>query len=46
LVVSLGVDTYKHDPISQFALDTTDYLRVGERIAACGVPSLFLMEGG
>jgi acetoin utilization deacetylase AcuC-like enzyme len=46
LVVSLGVDTYKDDPISQFKLESSDYLRVGERIAACGLATLFIMEGG
>jgi acetoin utilization deacetylase AcuC-like enzyme len=46
LVVSLGVDTYKGDPISQFKLDSADYLRVGERIARLGLPTLFVMEGG
>ena len=46
LVVSLGVDTYKDDPISQFRLDSPDYLRIGARIAAIGLPTLFVMEGG
>lgn len=46
VVVSLGVDTYKDDPISEFKLDSPDYLRMGERIAALGLPTLFIMEGG
>ncbi|MFK7606093.1 MULTISPECIES: histone deacetylase family protein [unclassified Pseudomonas] len=46
IVVSLGVDTFKNDPISQFKLDSTDYLRMGERIARLGKPTLFVMEGG
>lgn len=46
LLVSLGVDTYKGDPISQFKLDSPDYLRLGERIARLGKPTLFVMEGG
>ena len=46
LVISLGVDTYKEDPISQFKLDSPDYLRMGERIARLGLPTLFIMEGG
>ena len=46
LIVSLGVDTFKEDPISQFKLDSPDYLRMGERIAALGKPTLFVMEGG
>ena len=46
LVISLGVDTFKDDPISQFKLDTPDYLEIGRRIAALGLPTLFVMEGG
>jgi acetoin utilization deacetylase AcuC-like enzyme len=46
VVVSLGVDTYKDDPISQFELDTTDYPVLGARLADLGVPTLFVMEGG
>jgi acetoin utilization deacetylase AcuC-like enzyme len=46
VVVSLGVDTYKDDPISEFKLASPDYLRMGERIAALGAPTLFVMEGG
>jgi acetoin utilization deacetylase AcuC-like enzyme len=46
LVVSLGVDTFKGDPISQFKLDHEDYLRMGEVIRSVGRPTLFVMEGG
>ena len=46
VVVSLGVDTFKNDPISQFRLDSEDYLRVGRRIAALELKTLFVMEGG
>ncbi|MCY1176091.1 Acetylpolyamine amidohydrolase 1 [compost metagenome] len=46
VVVSLGVDTFKDDPISQFKLDCPDYLKMGERIARLGKPTLFVMEGG
>ncbi|MFK8251402.1 histone deacetylase family protein [Ancylobacter terrae] len=46
LVVSLGVDTYKDDPISQFRLDSPDYLAIGARIAQLRKPTLFVMEGG
>lgn len=46
LVVSLGVDTFKGDPISHFLLESEDFLRIGERLAALGVPTLFVMEGG
>jgi len=46
LIVSLGVDTFKDDPISHFSLASDDYVRMGERIARAGVPTLFVMEGG
>ena len=46
LVVSLGVDTFKGDPISQFLLESDDYSRLGERIARLGRPTLFVLEGG
>ena len=46
LVVSLGVDTYKGDPISQFKLDHEHFTRMGERIAKLGLRTLFVMEGG
>ena len=46
LVVSLGVDTFAGDPISGFALHSDDYLRMGERLAAVGVPTVLVFEGG
>lgn len=46
LVISLGVDTFEHDPISAFRLVSADYLRMGEAIGRLGVPALFVMEGG
>ncbi len=46
LLVSLGLDTFEADPISKFKLAAADYLRLGERIAALGLPTLFQFEGG
>ena len=46
LVVSLGVDTFERDPISHFKLTIEDYPKIGARIAALGLPTLFVMEGG
>lgn len=46
LVVSLGVDTFEGDPISGFTLRSEDYLRVGADIAALGLPTVFVFEGG
>ncbi len=46
LVISLGVDTYENDPISFFKLASDDFKRYGATIAALGLPTLFVMEGG
>jgi len=46
LLVSLGLDTYIHDPIASFEFRAEDYLRLGEKIAALGRPTLFVFEGG
>jgi acetoin utilization deacetylase AcuC-like enzyme len=46
VVISLGVDTFEHDPISKFRLKQEDYQRMGEAIAQLGKPTLFVMEGG
>lgn len=46
LVVSLGVDAYKDDPISFFKLTSEDFTEAGRRIARLGLPTVFVMEGG
>jgi acetoin utilization deacetylase AcuC-like enzyme len=46
LVVSLGLDTFAGDPISQFALQSDDFTRLGARIAKLGTPCVFILEGG
>ena len=46
LLVSLGVDTFKEDPISKFGLESEDFLTYGRQIARLGLPTLFVMEGG
>ena len=46
LIVSFGADTFEGDPISRFAIRTTDYARLAARVAALGVPTLIILEGG
>lgn len=46
LVISLGVDTFKGDPISEFKLESTDYIKIGQHLAQLNLPTLFVMEGG
>ena len=46
LVVSLGLDTFAEDPISTFSLQAADFSRLGQRLAALGLPTIFVLEGG
>ncbi len=46
VVISLGVDTFKEDPISFFKLESDDYRRYGSLLAGLNKPTLFVMEGG
>ena len=46
IVVSLGFDTYGHDPIGDFALTTAVYHECGRRTAALGRRLVILQEGG
>lgn len=50
LVVSTGLDTYAGDPVAEngegFALTTQAYPAIGQHIAALGLPTLFIQEGG
>jgi len=46
LVVSLGVDTFEHDPISSFELASEDFSTYGRAIGALGLPTVYCMEGG
>ena len=46
IVISLGVDTFINDPISEFQLETEDYLLIGKAISGLNLPTLFVMEGG
>jgi acetoin utilization deacetylase AcuC-like enzyme len=46
VVVSLGFDTYAHDPICDFALSTAVYHEIGHRVAALGRRLVIVQEGG
>ena len=46
LIISYGADTHEADPISHFKLETVDYTPMAGRIAALGLPTLIVMEGG
>ncbi|KAG0207787.1 hypothetical protein BGX31_002492 [Mortierella sp. GBA43] len=46
IIVSLGVDTYKDDPIAGFLITTEGYPMIGNAIRKIGLPTLFVQEGG
>lgn len=46
LIVSLGFDTHADDPIASFALRSEDFARIAAEIAALGLPTLHVLEGG
>ncbi|HJZ45691.1 MAG TPA: histone deacetylase family protein [Roseiflexaceae bacterium] len=46
LVLSAGFDTFGGDPIGDFALTADAYPLIGRQIAALGMPTLIVQEGG
>ncbi|TAK14243.1 MAG: histone deacetylase family protein [Anaerolineae bacterium] len=46
IVVSLGFDTYRDDPLSSFALDLDAFPKIAHRIASLHLPTLLIQEGG
>lgn len=46
LVVALGFDTFRDDPISVLALDLDAYRGIGECVGALGLPTVVVQEGG
>lgn len=46
LVVPMGLDTFKGDPISGFTLDTADFATIGTDLASLNLPTVFTLEGG
>ena len=46
IVVSLGLDTFHEDPISDLALTADGFERCGRLVASAGLPLVILQEGG
>ncbi|MFF7398924.1 histone deacetylase family protein [Achromobacter sp. NPDC008082] len=46
LVLALGFDTYKDDPISVLKLDIDAYRDIGARVASLRLPTVVVQEGG
>ena len=46
LLISMGFDTHKEDPLGKFELEDEDFYRMGYMIAQLDVPKLVVQEGG
>lgn len=46
LVVALGLDAYKGDPLSGLAITTSGFARIGEQIGMLRLPTVIVQEGG
>lgn len=46
LVIALGLDASEHDPLRGLAVTTEGFGKIGAAIAAIGLPTLFVQEGG
>ena len=46
LLISIGFDTHKNDPLGKFDLENEDFYRMGYMIAQLNVPKLVIQEGG
>ena len=46
LIVSLGVDTFHNDPISDLAITTEGFRAQGELVSQLALPTVVLQEGG
>jgi acetoin utilization deacetylase AcuC-like enzyme len=46
LVVSLGLDTFEDDPISTFALKSSDFIELGAVLKQLNLPTVLILEGG
>lgn len=46
LVVALGYDAHKDDPIGVLKLEAADFGRIGESVKGFGLPTLVVQEGG
>lgn len=46
LVISLGLDGHRNDPLGGFDLDTAAFAEAGHRLAAMDLPTVIVQEGG
>ena len=46
VVVALGLDAHKDDPLAGLTVETEVFVEVGKRLAALGLPTVIIQEGG
>jgi acetoin utilization deacetylase AcuC-like enzyme len=46
LVIVLGVDTFREDPLASLGLTEDSYTKIGERLKSLGYPKFFCFAGG
>lgn len=46
LAISLGIDTYKDDPLTDLRLEISSYAKIGRMINALSLPAFAILEGG
>lgn len=46
LIVALGLDAHEDDPFKGMAITTKGFERIGARLAAMGMPTVLVQEGG
>ena len=46
IVVALGFDTYKNDPLGRFQVETDEFQFIAAELMRSGLPLLFVQEGG
>jgi acetoin utilization deacetylase AcuC-like enzyme len=46
VVVALGLDAHKDDPLAGLALETEDFTPIGARLKALDLPTVLVQEGG
>lgn len=46
LVVALGLDAHKNDPLAGLVLETDDFITIGNRLASIDLPAVIIQEGG
>jgi len=46
IIIALGLDTFAGDPTTYFEILAEDYISLGQRVGALGLPTLIILEGG